>query len=215
MKGGRLVWKDAEVKKKNLELMEAAPEEAASLASRPNFNGDWVCSAVSGEWDEFLNLLEVDEFTRKLAKARQWGKGFSEQKIYLPPDKSRIEIRNRAKKPCYTTFGDEAQEKGYVQGGEEDISESSPNASPAGTRSSEGYLVIKIDGKPQTLTYEEYTGKGTLAWEGKNLVTRMEIGTLGPAMMVRKMPSYGVMEVSLHVSHVIASRTFKLKDDYY
>ena len=49
MKGGRLVWKDAEVKKKNLELMEAAPEEAASLASRPNFNGDWVCSAVSGE----------------------------------------------------------------------------------------------------------------------------------------------------------------------
>lgn len=160
--GKRKAWVDEEVRKKNAARMEAEAEKPAPPAYRPTFNGEWVCTGVQGDWDEFLRLMGLPEFQRKLAKARQWGVGVAEQRIFLPPDKSRIELHNHTKVPAYTTYTDEEADENGVR--PDSFSES---------------IVYRIDGNHQEMAYAGLKGVGSLAWEGTELVARMDLDALG------------------------------------
>ena len=163
-KGGRIKWKDDETKKRNTALFTSTPAESAPLSWLPNFNGDWLCSATAGDWDELLKLLEVPEFTRKLAKAREWGVGITRQTIQVPRTFASIEIRNRSKKPIHTTT--------------EAIDPASSAVALA--LSIDEYTKLDIDGESQSFTYHNHSGKGAARWEGTNLTVRFDMGKLGP-----------------------------------
>lgn len=168
---GRIAWKDEEQRKRNTVIYEAAPKPPADSRDLPNFTGDWMCSATSGEWDEFLYLLDVSEFTRKLAKARKWGVKHTEQRITSQADKKSITIFNHYKKLHFTT----------------NPLKSASDASQVDADSRSKQVSMVVDGSVQPITYEGFEGKGTLHWEGKTLVTRMELPNLGP---VRTCPMY-------------------------
>ena len=173
---GRTMWKDEEQKKRNMDMWNNPPDKPATQSRLPNFTGDWMCSAAHGDWDEFLFLLDVPEFTRKLAKARKWGVRHSEQKISMPT-KQAIQIGNHQEKLEYTTnkAGLKARKKPGEEGEEALIDASFRNrAAMAET------VTLQINDKPQTITYEGYSGEGILRWEGTKLVTRMQLDKVGP-----------------------------------
>jgi hypothetical protein len=168
---GRIPWKDEEQKKRNVALYSATPAKAAAPCDLPNLSGDWMCSATSGDWDEFLYLLEVDEFTRKLAKARKWGVRHSEQRVVLSSDKQKISIATHQQKLQYTTNPTSA----------DSAADNAPAAAAKKAAADNlADVVMLINGEPQQIVYEGHTGTGTLNWEGKVLVTRMELPKLGP-----------------------------------
>jgi len=204
---GRIPWKDEEQKKRNMALYHAAPERPASLSDLPNLTGEWMCSATAGDWDEFLYLLEVDEFTRKLAKARKWGVRHSEQRIVLSPDKTKVSIQSHQQKLQYTTNPTSADSS---------VANAPAPASEKGANGSDNLadVMMLINGEPQQIVYEGNTGTGNLNWEGKVLVTRMELPKLGPCVIKRSLGSDMMsMTVDLHVSYIHASRTFMLRTE--
>ena len=118
---------------------------------------------MQGDWDQFLILLEMPAFQRKMAKARNWGVGFSSQTLFFPPDKTTMEVRNHTKKPCYHTYADE--EADPATGIRPDIFSET--------------VTYRIDGNPQDMKYAGFKGVGSLAWEGANLVARLDTDKLG------------------------------------
>ena len=165
-------WKDEEQTKRNLAMWNAEPLKPEVLTRLPNFSGEWMCSATSGDWDEFLYLLNVPEFKRKLAKARKWGVRHSEQKIVCP-NKHQIQITNHYGKMEYTTNAGDPKAPPSSDG----AAESADAAKPA---SSTPDMMLDINGAPQKIVYEGQKGSGVLRWEGTKLVTRMELDKLGP-----------------------------------
>jgi len=186
-------------------LYSATPAKAAAPCDLPNLSGDWMCSATSGDWDEFLYLLEVDEFTRKLAKARKWGVRHSEQRVVLSSDKQKISIATHQQKLQYTTNPTSA----------DSAADNAPAAAAKKAAADNlADVVMLINGEPQQIVYEGHTGTGTLNWEGKVLVTRMELPKLGPCVIKRSLATdMMTMTVDLHVSYIHASRTFMLRTE--
>jgi hypothetical protein len=160
---GRIQWQDDEMKRVNKAIFDAAPLPPGQPNEIPSFTGDWVCSTVSGDWDEFLYLLEVPEFQRKLAKSRKWGKGTAQQKIEMKEHKTMMSIGTCSPKLTFTV------------GGVQDSKPKDKKELPVMTSEIE----LAIDGKPQDLKFGDVQGKGTLQWEGSALIARLKVGVGG------------------------------------
>ena len=191
---GRLILKDEQQKKVNDQIFATAPRPPERQTRLPNFTGDWMCSATSGDWDEFLYLLDVPEFTRKLAKARKWGVKHSQQKI-VGSNKTSIQIYNHYQKLNFSASSS-SPKKGMEApptkaapadgGASKGVKFSATDDSGKQVTSKEGDVLgdpvsLNIDGAEQTITYEGFKGQGVVRWEGAALVTRFQsLGKLGP-----------------------------------
>lgn len=169
--------------------MEASPlPKPEKVRDLPDFSYHWICTDVSGEWDEYLYLLGVPEPQCKLAKARNFGKGHEEQIIELSADKASIKIINPFKVITYTT------------------SESPPKAREDVSNT------LAINGQPQQLSYGGISGSGVLTWEGESLVFRSKLNDEDVMIKRYLAPAeYGDLKmiVELRVAHVLAKRIYR------
>jgi len=189
---GRLKWKDDEARKLNKRVIDAKPlPKPEKIRELPDFSRHWICTDVSGEWDEYLYLLGVPEPQCKLAKARNFGKGHEEQIINLSVDKSSITITNPFKVVTYTT-SESAADKIKAH---EDVSNT-----------------LTINGELQQLSYGGIMGSGVLSWEGESLVFRSKLNE--EDVMIKRYfapAEYGAVKmiVELRVAHVLAKRVYR------
>lgn len=128
------------------------------VPDRPNFSGHWICTGATGEWDEYLYMLQVPEFQRKIAKSRQYGKGHAEQLITMKNNKNSMSVSNFSPKLSFTVSDIAA-------------AESDPVAAKTETKPS-SVVDLEIDGTAQQLKFGEVQGTGTLSWEGAAIVAR-------------------------------------------
>lgn len=201
---GRIQWQDDEMKRINKAIFDAAPLPPGQPNEIPSFTGDWVCSTVSGDWDEFLYLLEVPEFQRKLAKSRKWGKGTAQQKIEMKEHKTMMSIGTCSPKLTFTV------------GGVQDSKPKDKKELPVMTSEIE----LAIDGKPQDLKFGDVQGKGTLQWEGSALIARLKVGVGGQehSCFIKRTlrPEFiggPAMVLEVRMQHVKALREFRLQSE--
>ena len=184
---GRLQWKDDEIREKNAELLRKPPAPPETYQYIPNFTGHWICSGATGEWDEFLYLLGVPEFERKIARARKWGTGHEQQLISMNHAKTTISISN-VSPPVHLVIAPNGDLSQMVkvsepeEGADASFNLKNPHKSrrrisfqSADENEPKSSVSFAINGKEQEMTYGSVKGQGIIAWEGKALTTRMKI----------------------------------------
>jgi len=180
---------------------QMATEAPAEVDKRPDFSGTWKCVEVEGDWDRYLELLDIPETQRKLAFGCRYGKGHAIQIIKQEGGaKEHLEITNvQFIAGCASWPGDHP-----LKGND------APKTLQPRRLEAEVYTVSSVD-RSVAAADAEADGEMRIGWEGEAIVSRYAAGSRRlPCVIKRKLSQNGrVMTMTVLIENFFASRTYK------